>query len=131
MLTKPSIIAVDFDGTCVTHAYPEVGVDVGAIPVLCRLAGDGHRIILHTMRDGDHLSAAVAWFAHNNIPLFGVNHNPTQSKWTASPKVYAHLYIDDAALGCPLLWDEVTQRNYVDWKRIADMLWPSNQGATV
>jgi hypothetical protein len=28
------IIAVDFDGTCVTHEYPKVGRDIGAVPVL-------------------------------------------------------------------------------------------------
>jgi len=35
-------IAVDFDGTCVSHAYPEVGIDIGAIPVLKRLVSNGH-----------------------------------------------------------------------------------------
>jgi len=28
------IIAVDFDGTCVTHEYPFLGKDVGAVPTL-------------------------------------------------------------------------------------------------
>jgi hypothetical protein len=25
------IIAVDFDGTCVTHEYPSIGKDIGAV----------------------------------------------------------------------------------------------------
>ena len=44
------IIAVDFDGTCVTHEFPEVGRDIGAVPVLKELVEKGHKIILYTMR---------------------------------------------------------------------------------
>ena len=43
-------IAVDFDGTCVTHEYPKVGKDIGAAPVLKKLIKEGHQLILHTMR---------------------------------------------------------------------------------
>ena len=25
------IIAIDFDGTCVTHEYPKIGKDIGAV----------------------------------------------------------------------------------------------------
>lgn len=31
------VIAVDFDGTCVTHEFPKIGKDIGAIPVLRKL----------------------------------------------------------------------------------------------
>ena len=49
----------------------------------------------------------------------GSNINPTQKSWTDSPKVYANLYIDDAALGCPLTIDnDFSDRPYVDWKAI-------------
>lgn len=44
------IIAVDFDGTCVTHEFPKVGKDIGAVPVLKKLIEKGHKIILYTMR---------------------------------------------------------------------------------
>ena len=40
------IIAVDFDGTCVTHKYPDIGEDIGAVPVLKELVDKGHRLIL-------------------------------------------------------------------------------------
>ena len=36
------ILAVDFDGTCVTHEFPEVGRDIGAVPVLKELVEKGH-----------------------------------------------------------------------------------------
>ena len=44
------VIAVDFDGTCVTHEFPKVGKDIGAVPVLKKLVEKGHKIILYTMR---------------------------------------------------------------------------------
>lgn len=52
-------IAVDFDGTCVTHEYPDVGKDIGAIPVLKELVDKGHKLILFTMRDGKELQDAI------------------------------------------------------------------------
>lgn len=112
-------IAIDFDGTCVTHDYPKVGKDIGAVPVLKKLTDSGHQLILNTMRSGKELNDAVQWFIDNDIPLCGVNENPTQKSWTASPKVYAHLYIDDAALGCPLMFDHaVSNRPFVNWKLV-------------
>ena len=118
------IIAVDFDGTCVTHEYPDVGEDVGAVPVLRKLVQHGHRIILFTMRSGRSLVDAVKWFEQNDIPLFGVNTNPEQHTWTASPKPYAPIYIDDAALGCPLTSNihRPSARAFCDWKVIHDAL---------
>ena len=95
---KQLVIAVDFDGTCVTHEYPDIGRDIGAIPVLKELITNGHKLILNTMRSGDTLLSATDWFDDNAIGLFGVNKNPTQGNWTSSLKAYAHIYIDDAAL---------------------------------
>lgn len=112
-------IAVDFDGTCVTHEYPRVGKDIGAVPVLKKLTDSGHQLILNTMRSGKELVDAVQWFADNDIPLYGANENPTQKEWTLSPKVYAHLYIDDAALGCPTMLNHaVSSRPFVDWTAV-------------
>lgn len=117
------LIAIDFDGTCVTHDYPNVGRDIGAIPVLKKLAKRGHALILFTMRSGKELGDAVLWFEQNDLPLFGVNKNPSQHNWTESPKVYAHLYIDDAALGCPLVKNsEMSHRSFVDWPQVEQYL---------
>ena len=41
-------IVIDFDGTCVTHEFPLVGKDIGAIPVLKKLVENGHNLILFT-----------------------------------------------------------------------------------
>jgi hypothetical protein len=109
-------IAVDFDGTCVTHSYPEVGKEIGSVWVLKRLVAKGHRLILNTMRCGKELQDAVDWFTNNGIDLYGVNEDPGQKDWTQSPKVFADIYIDDAALGCPVIIDpSYNERAFVDW----------------
>jgi hypothetical protein len=130
-------IAIDFDGTCVTHEYPEVGKEIGATEVLRELVAKGHNLILFTMRsdfngydeDGQHipsnkcLTDAVNWFRERNIPLYGIQKNPSQLSWTSSPKVYAELYIDDSALGCPLIYErKISDRPFVDWKRVREYL---------
>lgn len=149
MIKEKLIIAVDFDGTCVTHEYPNIGKDIGAVSVLKKLVENGHQLMLWTMRchphhnhERDCLKEAIKWFEKNEIPLWSVNSNPTQRSWTNSYKQYAQLYIDDAALGCPLKYDyidvptetEVEQKvfgdtkkivngkPYVDWKKVEEML---------
>ena len=117
------IICVDFDGTCVTHEYPKVGKDIGAVPILKKLVENGHQLILFTMRSGKELNDAQKWFQENEIELYGVNVNPTQKSWTASPKAYGQLYIDDAALGIPLvIGEKESDRPYVDWVKVNEML---------
>lgn len=125
---KPQIIAVDFDGTVVTHEYPKVGRDVGAVSVLRELVESGHKLILWTMRSSDRadgsdpLKDALQWFEDNLIPLWGLNSNPDQHNWTGSPKAYANIYIDDAALGAPLLPGLTGERPFIDWKTVREML---------
>lgn len=112
-------IVIDFDGTVVKHRYPAVGEDIGAVPVLRKLVQNGHKLILNTMRSRnsegtDTLQPAIDWFAGNDIPLYGVNENPSQKQWTSSPKVYGNIYIDDGALGAPLKVDE-SGIPFIDW----------------
>lgn len=120
-MNKPITVAVDFDGTCVEHAYPAIGDDIGAQEVLKWLVSRDVRLILFTMRSDIPLIGARTWFTLNEIPLFGINENPEQSTWTSSPKPYAQIYIDDAALGCPLIQPD-GRRPYVDWVKVREML---------
>ena len=117
------IIAVDFDGTVVTHEYPRVGKDVPhALEVLKRLNDEGVKIIVWTMRCGDFLDVdARQWFNANKIEVWSYNENPEQSSWTHSPKCYAQAYIDDAAIGCPLIYPD-DGRPYVDWLTVEKLL---------
>ena len=111
------IFAIDFDGSVVTHEYPNIGKDIGAEPVLKYLIEDGHQLILWTMRGGQELADAVKWFNDRDIPLYGVNENPTQKEWTDSPKVFAQIYIDDAAIGVPLIYPD-EGRPYINWSLV-------------
>lgn len=110
-------IAVDFDGTVVEHEYPRIGNTIPlALESLKLFQERGARLLLWTMRDGNELDDAVFFMRRNDIKLFGVNENPSQKHWTKSPKAYAHVYIDDAAAGCPLIVPECgVRRPYVDW----------------
>jgi hypothetical protein len=127
-------ILLDFDGTCVTHDFPNIGKDIGAVPVLKQLVEKGHKLILFTMRSHrpfisfngstrDTLQEAIDWFKDNDIPLYGINTNPTQKDWTDSPKAYGQLLIDDIGLGVPLKEDfKLSNRPFVDWFYIEIML---------
>lgn len=117
------IIAVDFDGTCVEHDYPAVGMDVeGAVEVLRAMVAKRHRLILFTMRSGEKLDDAVKWFRDRKIALWAVNENPEQKEWTSSPKVYADLYIDDSAVGCPIRFIDGVRRPVINWSKIKSQL---------
>ena len=122
MAIRKAIIALDFDGTVVTHAYPEVGEDIGAVAVLKELVAQDDKLILWTMRSGKLLEEAVAWFKKHDIPLWAVNENPTQKEWTSSPTLHADLLIDDSALGCPTCFLDGERRPAADWRRIREML---------
>lgn len=117
------VIAVDFDGTIVTHEYPNIGKNIGAIHVLKRLIANGHQLILNTMRSGKELDEAVEYLKNEGIELYGINENPTQKEWTTSPKVLADKYIDDANVGCPILINyEISLRPFVNWRLIELLL---------
>jgi hypothetical protein len=74
-----------------------------------------------------YLTDAINWFKSNDIPLYGIQSNPTQSMWTTSPKSYAELLIDDTALGCPLKYDlSISNRPFVDWIEVEKLLIKQN-----
>jgi len=120
---KSLVIGIDFDGTMVTQKYPEIGEELElAIEVLEQLQDAGHKLILYTMRSGERLVQAVEYMEENGIELYGVNENPAQHHWTKSPKIFCNIYIDDAALGCPLDEDHDDTRPVVDWYEVEKML---------
>lgn len=117
------IIAVDFDGTLVEHEYPQIGCSVPfGFETLAEFQKEGHQLILWTVRIGKELEAAVQYCRiYHNIVFWGVNENPTQKYWNGSPKAYAQMYIDDAALGCPLIHPK-KGRPFVDWLEVRAMI---------
>jgi hypothetical protein len=121
-------VCVDFDGTVVDHRYPSVGAPVPeALPWLKRIQSLGAEIILFTMRcdsetQGPLLQEAVNYLESNGVQLYGVNRNPDQDSWTSSPKAYGQVYVDDAAIGCPLVHPKGFSRPCVDWQKVGPLL---------
>jgi hypothetical protein len=121
------IVGIDFDGTCVTHEYPEVGDEIGATPILKSMVKLGYKLILFTMRSGKELEDAVEWFEEREIPLYGINENPPQKTWTDSPKAHCRIYIDDSGIGTPLVFVPGL-RPYVDWSKTFELLKTTDGG---
>ena len=113
------IIAIDFDGTIVTHEYPYVGKPLPyANDVIKMLIENGHKCFLYTMRDGSELLDAIEYCQENGLDMCGWNESPEQ--FSESPKQYAQFYVDDAAVGCPLSFDsKFSKRPYVNWVAVA------------
>ncbi|SRR6056297_2916519 len=104
------IIAVDFDGTIVEHAYPEIGKPkLFAFETLKELQKQGYRLILWTYRAGKELDEAVEFCRNNGIEFYAVNKNYPEEEFDSgiSRKINADIYIDDRNLGGFPGWSEV------------------------
>lgn len=126
-MIKPLTFLIDFDGSVCTHEFPNIGKDIGSVPVLKELVAAGHKLILHTIRcnssKGNHLEHAANWFRENEIPLYGINDNPSQHSWSSSRKIYGHFSIDDLNVGTPLKTDlSISSRPFVDWEKMREIL---------
>ena len=132
MCKKKLVVAVDFNGTCVTYCYPEgTGEDIGAVPVLKRLLAEGHSLVLMTgiERDGEFELPIVKerwddmlkWVEDNGLTFVGINRNPLEKY--RSKKLTADIYIDDHCLGIPTKFDpERSNRPFVDWDGVEQLL---------
>lgn len=97
------IIAVDFDGTIVEHAYPEIGKAIPfAIDVLKKLQTEcHHQLILWTVREGELLEQAVKYCKERGLEFYAVNKNyPEEEFGVDTPrKLTADMFIDDRNIG--------------------------------
>lgn len=96
------VIAVDFDGTLCTNAYPNIGAILPIHQMIHEYVRKerekGTVIILWTCRCGKELDAAVEFCQEHNIPIDYINENdPERVAFYGmdSRKVSADLYIDD------------------------------------
>lgn len=115
---EPFKVAIDFDGTICLHDYPGIGKKVpGAFKWMKLFQKAGAYLILWTMRSGELLIEAETFCRQNGVFFDSCNEGIGDREWTQSPKVFAHRYIDDAAYGCPLVYDTHASRPYVDWEK--------------
>ena len=110
------VIAVDFDGTLCTEAFPDIGEILPAHERVIRYLQSekekGSVIILWTCREDiperKLLSEAVAWCKQNHIPIDYVNERPLpEYNGFFSRKLYADLYIDDKSINMEAFFQEV------------------------
>jgi hydroxymethylpyrimidine pyrophosphatase-like HAD family hydrolase len=110
---KSRTIAVDFDGTIVEHAYPEIGQEMlFAFATLRRLQERGHKLILWSIREGALLQAAVDYCKLNGVEFYAVNATfPGEilEPGVSARKVNADIFIDDRNVGGFLGWSETYQ----------------------
>lgn len=112
MTGERKIIAVDFDGTIVEHAYPEIGKEMlFAIDTLKELKKRGHLIILWTHRHGKYLEEAVEYCRQRGLEFYAVNKNHPDEVWDENTprKIIADIYIDDRNVGGFPGWPEIWQ----------------------
>ena len=100
------VLAVDFDGTIVLSAWPEIGEPIpGAIDTLRQWHQEGHHIIIWTCRAGPELEACREWLDAHGVRYDAINCNlPERIEFyggSDTSKVSADLYIDDKAVGAP------------------------------
>lgn len=100
-MERREIIAVDFDGTLCTDAWPNIGEAIQEnIDFVLRKQQQGAKLILWTCRTGDRLSQALTWCQEQGLTFDTVNENiPEMVEAFGSDcrKVFADLYIDDKA----------------------------------
>lgn len=105
------IIAVDFDGTLVTHDFPRIGSPRHwLIQKVIAWKKEGHKIILWTCREdvpaghpmfaeGQYLTDAVEFCRQLGIEFDAVNRNlEEQIPGIYSRKIFADLYLDDKSV---------------------------------
>lgn len=97
----PYIIAVDFDGTLCSNAWPDIGPENDdVINYILYRQKNGAKIILWTNRTGIYLERAVAWCSDRGLIFDAVNENlPEAVKEYGSDgrKIFANEFLDDSA----------------------------------
>jgi hypothetical protein len=96
------VIAVDFDGTIVEHAYPKIGKPIPfAIDALKKLQQEEHHtLLLWTVREGDLLQEAVDYCSKRGVEFYAANKNyPEEENGDTPRKLTADIFIDDKNIG--------------------------------
>jgi hypothetical protein len=111
-------IAVDFDGTIVEHAYPEIGKEMlFAFDTLKALQKKGHKLILWTIREGELLEEAVNYCKERGVEFYAVNKNYPEEEIAkmSTRKILVDIFIDDRNIG-----------GFPGWPKIWEMLHPES-----
>lgn len=129
-------IAVDFDGTIVTHKYPNIGEEIPfAVDTLKMLRNDGHKLILWSVREGELLDAAVQWCRDRGLEFYAVNRDYPEETTGNNPhfsrKLKADMFIDDRNLGGLPDWGTLYQMisQHQTWQDVIDEAFSQSDNA--
>ena len=112
MMNRPFILSIDFDGTIVGSAYPDIGdLKPNAKEVINKLYDEGFIILINTCRSGIYEGDCYRFLKDNDVKYHYINSNlPSQIEYFKQDcrKISANLYIDDKnLLGIPDDWNEI------------------------
>lgn len=96
---RPTIYAIDFDGTLCENKYPDIGTPNRRIIEFCIDRKEkGDKLILWTCRTGERLKEAVEWCKEQGLDFDAVNENLPEriaEFGGDTRKISADFYIDD------------------------------------
>lgn len=102
------IFAVDFDGTIVEQAWPDIGKErPDATSVLKILQENGHKIIILTGRNGGKLVEMWEWLQGKRFTPDAVNGNLYFIEGMNVPKIHADVYFEDKCFPPFTNWSHV------------------------
>lgn len=109
-MKQTKIIAVDFDGTIVEHAYPRIGKPIPFALEALRLLQSQERclLVLWTVRTGELLQEAVEYCAGHGVEFYAVNQNyPGEEVGDTPRKLAVDIFIDDRNVGGLPDWRDI------------------------
>jgi hypothetical protein len=116
------VIGIDFDGTIVYDAYPEIGEPIpGAIETINKWFNDGFWIVIHSCRAGVYEEDMRDWLHNQGIMCHTVNGN---LQWridkygSDTRKMSLDINIDDKNIN--YLGQKLTRYHWMDFKREVD-----------
>jgi len=106
------VIAIDFDGTIVEDAYPEIGdPKIFAFETLKEMQKGHNQLILWTSREGDELEEAVDFCRKNGVQFYAVNNSYPEEKYdeNISRKINCEVFVSHKNIGGLMGWGETWQ----------------------
>ncbi|MDB9780562.1 hydrolase [Flavobacteriaceae bacterium] len=107
---KHLIIAIDFDGTIVEDAYPNIGKPmIFAFETMKKLQSEGHRLILWTYRTEKKLQEAVDFCKQQGLEFYAINKSYPEEEFDGkiSRKINATFFVDDRNIGGFIGWTAI------------------------
>ena len=107
---KHLIIAIDFDGSIVEDAYPNIGKPIiFAFETMKKLQSEGHRLILWTYRTDKKLQEAVDFCKQQGLEFYAINKSYPEEEFDGkiSRKINATFFVDDRNIGGFIGWTAV------------------------